>query len=178
MARATLDWAAADEDSGLPSIDSLEQQFGKSGAATPNSPFVSGAATPAKPTVPSENPSTDKQTNGRTVPVDEWQSAGSRPHGGRGGRGSRYGWGPSAENDADGPASGGGRRGRGTRSDYRGGERGRGGFRGGEFGNRGGYRGGERAGYRGGEGRYTPGEQVCAFPYTPVTCHLVSFQAR
>lgn len=173
VAAATLDWATADEDSGLPSIDSLEQQFGKSGAATPNSPFASGAATPAKPPAVSAEPSTNKQTNGIATPVDEWQSTGPRPHGGRGGRGGRYSWGPSVETDTDGFIGTGGRRGgRGARGDYRNGERGRGGFRGGEFGQRGGYRGIERGGYRSGDGRNASRERVSTPQLTPACVSL------
>lgn len=165
VAAATLDWAAADdEDQGLPSIDSLEQQFGKSGAATPVSPFGSGPNSLPTPGAgaapPAERPlsADEKQANGHAPTTNDSQSGPPRSHGGgRGGRGggARYSWGPSApEPDADGFVSA--NRSRGGRGvarggEFRGGDRGRGGFRGGDrdSANRGGYRGG----YRGGEGR-------------------------
>lgn len=148
---ATLDWAATDEDQGLPSLDTLEQQFGKSGAATPVSPFDNGPGIPAPAVAAAEQPQpSTNQTNGHSNSnrTDDWQSR----RGGRGG-GARHSWGPSAapEADADGFMSANRRGGRGGRGgEFRGGERGRGGFRGGDFG---GPRGGYRGGYRGGEGR-------------------------
>lgn len=145
----TLDWANADEETDLPSIDSIHQQFGNSGAATPVSPFANGAGTPIA-TEPSQS-----RTNGtgHHHGSENWQQQPGRGRGGRGGQ--RYGWGPSAgaspgEPDADGFVSASRRGGRGdgfrTRRDSERG--GRGGFRG-DFGGRGGSERGHRG--RGGE---------------------------
>ncbi|KAG6844619.1 hypothetical protein H0H87_005476 [Tephrocybe sp. NHM501043] len=127
---AAIDWAA-DEDAGLPSIDSLHSKFG-----------TSGSVTPAVPETPEEPESAPTRVNGHVAaPAAPQEDDGfTQARGGRGGRGR-------GQRDGD----RGGYRGfrGGERGGYRGGDRG--GFRGGDRG-RGGFRGGDRGGFRGWRG--------------------------
>ncbi|TFK44212.1 hypothetical protein BDQ12DRAFT_717381 [Crucibulum laeve] len=130
---ANIDWAADDEEGGLPPIAGLHAKFGTSGSATP--------AEPEAPATPAEN--------GQTAPEAATPAAATPAAAA-----------PQENDDGFTQARGGRGRGRGG---FRGGERGgfRGGFRGGERGgfrggDRGGFRGGDRGGFRGegrGEGR-------------------------
>ncbi|KAG6875034.1 hypothetical protein C0992_005482 [Termitomyces sp. T32_za158] len=131
---ATLDWAA-DEDAGLPPIESLHAKFGTSGSVTPAHETSDDAE--AAPTaqvnghVGAPAPSTKHEDDGFT------QARGGRGNRGRGHRdGERGGH-------------------RGFRGGFRGGDRG--GFRG-DRGHRGGFRGGDRGGFRGGRGEWRGGD--------------------
>ncbi|KNZ76684.1 hypothetical protein J132_09217 [Termitomyces sp. J132] len=131
---ATIDWAA-DEDAGLPPIESLHARFGTSGSVTPAVPETPDdlEATPAvQANGHVEAPATAKgEDDGFT------QTRGVRGNRGRGHRDGERG---------------------GYRGGFRGGFRGgdRGGFRG-ERGHRGGFRGGDR-GFRGGRGEWRGGD--------------------
>ncbi|KAG6828808.1 hypothetical protein H0H92_006690 [Tricholoma furcatifolium] len=134
---ATIDWAA-DDDTGLPSIDSLHSKFG-----------TSGSVTPAAPETPEEQEPLQAVANGHVAaPAAQNEDDGfTQARGSRGGRGRGH---------RDGE--------RGGYRGFRGGERG--GFRGGERGgprgerghHRGGFRGGERGGFRGGRGEWRGGD--------------------
>ncbi|KAF8315880.1 hypothetical protein DL93DRAFT_813957 [Clavulina sp. PMI_390] len=150
--RTTLDWATADDDDAeLPSVDSLEQHFGKSGTQTPLTPVGASAATPPVAAEAAPAPAAH-QTNGHAEHSnDGWHTRGGH-RGGRGG--GRHGWSaPANEPDADGfvSASRRGRGGQGGRGYDRGGRGG--GFRG--DGHRGSYRG--RGGPPGGNPREQDG---------------------
>ncbi|KAG6902099.1 hypothetical protein C0995_004279 [Termitomyces sp. Mi166 len=133
---ATLDWAA-DEDVGLPPIESLHARFGTSGSMTPAAP-----ETPEEPEA-APAPQANGHVEALATSAREEDDGFTQTRGGRGSRGRGH---------RDGER--GGHR-RGYRGGYRGGDRG--GFRG-DRGHRGGFRGGERGGFRGGRGEWRGGD--------------------
>lgn len=134
---STFDWAAADNETDLPPIESL----GPSGAATPAEQEAPAAA---EATITTQN---GEPTN---APHRGGRGRGRHPH-----RGDRRERGPRGDQGENGerPPRAEGDAGEHRHREHHGPRGGRGGFRGGDRGNfRGGDRGGHRGGYRGGNG--------------------------
>ncbi|KAF8210195.1 hypothetical protein K438DRAFT_1916698 [Mycena galopus ATCC 62051] len=156
QSNAALDWAADDEEGGLPSIAGLHAKFGTSGSATPvvvEELQTNGHDANAEPTVEAPPPA-QEEDDGFTQARGRGRARGFRGNdrgmergGSRGFRGGDRGGFRGGENRERG---GGGYRGRGS-GEWRGdGERGRGGR--GRGGGRGFDRGGGGGGFGGGPG--------------------------
>ncbi|KAL1756284.1 hypothetical protein FB107DRAFT_274104 [Schizophyllum commune] len=174
----TMDWAAEEDEGGLPSINELHSTFGTSGSATPataggtgnGTPAYTGAGTPAEAAAAPVEARTGTPVNGAPKPPTEDDDGFQQARSGRGGRG-RGGFRGEHGGEHGGFRGRGGFRGdhrggfRGDRGDFRGGRGGRGGFRGrgegGEFRGRG--RGGYDRNERGG-GHYDRGRGRGGFP--------------
>ncbi|KAG6837001.1 hypothetical protein H0H93_016461 [Arthromyces matolae] len=148
---ATIDWAA-DEDVGLPSIDSLHTKFGTSGSVTPAVPETPEEIDEVAPAAHANG-----HVEAPVTPTPQEDDGFTQARAGRGGRGRDRGHSHGHGHHGHRDGERGGHRGfrGGERGGFRGGEH-RGGFRG-DRGHRGGFRGGERGagncpGFRGGRG--------------------------